>query len=114
VQHAELISDMIETLKVNASNFTDGVLANGIVQRFLGCRVVVTPAVYLKDNATVDSYRAIVAVPQALGLASKGSVEIETDREPENSQIIVTGRHYVDAAVIDSTGYVRISTAKPS
>lgn len=109
--HAELIADMVKTHNVNSSEFNSPVLINGMIEKFLGCKVVVTPAVYLKDNATVDSYRNIIAVPSALGLASKGNIELESDREPENSQIIVTGRHYVDAAVIESTGYVRISTS---
>jgi len=109
--HAELIANMIKTNNVNSEAFNSPVLINGMVEKFLGCKVVVTPAVYLMNNATVDSYRNIICVPSALGLASKGNIEIETDREPENSQIIVTGRHYVDAAVIESTGYVRISTS---
>lgn len=111
-QHAQLLTDSISTLGANISEFNSSKVQTGVIEEYLGCKIVVTPAVYLMDNTTTDAYRAVITVPQALGLASKGGVEVEASRRVEESQIFATGRHYIAAKSIDNTGWVRISTSK--
>lgn len=103
-------------LDTNLNNYyqfaTPDITARGVLEMIHGVEIVVSDHVEVKDNATNDTNRNVLAVKNiAFGLASARDITFEAQKRNELQQILMTATQRVKGAVIDETATCRISSA---
>lgn len=108
---------VIELILDTAADFFTGQnalhpTALGVLENRLGMDIVPNNKVAAQDNTTNDTYRNILAMKGAIGLAVAADLQIEAQRRPDLSAVKVGARHRIKGAAIDETMTARISSAQ--
>lgn len=89
------------------------ITATYVLEQLYGIDIVPTTAVAAATNTTNKTYRNVLAVKGwALGVAAAREITIEVQRRNEVQQLIISGMHRVQAAVIDFAASCGISSAQ--
>ncbi|RLI03211.1 phage major capsid protein [Candidatus Bathyarchaeota archaeon] len=85
------------------------VVRDGMISEFMGCRILIPG--YLPEHDTTNHYlSAFLITRNAVVLAPKREMLVETERDTVNRKIKITGSHTFAVALVDNKAVVEIKT----
>jgi hypothetical protein len=107
---AELLAD--SNLATYYQQGNANITATGALSELYGVQIVVSPNVTATNNITNDTYRNLMFVKGAFGVASARDMAMEAQRRNEVQQVIISGTQRVAVKTLDEKQVVRISSAQ--
>jgi hypothetical protein len=105
---AELLAD--SNLATYYQQGNANITATGALSELYGVQIVVSPNVTATNNITNDTYRNLMFVKGAFGVASARDMAMEAQRRNEVQQVIISGTQRVAVKTLDEKQVVRISS----
>ena len=107
---AELLAD--SNLATYYQQGNANITATGALSELYGVQIVVSPNTIAQNNTTNDTYRNLMFVKGAFGIASARDMAMEAQRRNEVQQVIISGTQRVAVKTLDEKQVVRISSAQ--
>jgi hypothetical protein len=107
---AELLND--SDLSTFYQQGQSQITATGALSQLYGVQIVVSPNVTAQNNTTNDTYRNIMFVKGAFGIATARDMSMEAQRRNEVQQVVISGTQRIAVKTLDEKQVVRISSAQ--
>jgi len=114
VLHPKAFGELLVDSDISSfyQNGNPSITATGALAQIYGVQIIVSPQVKAKTNTTNHTYRNLLFVKGAFGIATARDMTMEAQRRNEVQQVVVSGTQRIAVKTLDEKMVVRISSAQ--